>query len=163
MLSVKQKKQNKNLRFFLVRSRMIFAHKRKQCTFIVLHPNKSSSLSYLCKGKWVCSLTFIVSRKIATSLVKCSFSEINASICLWLPRADSRLRNRSSSSSWRTIIACFWGKKINFLVINILRTTTENFKWIRERNRSAVGIYIFNLKIHSTFIRSSLLTNFADP
>lgn len=53
-------------------------------------------------------LTFMVSRRILISRVKCSFSAYKVSICCCTSRLGCRIRIRSSSSSCRTSIACFW-------------------------------------------------------
>lgn len=52
-------------------------------------------------------LTFIVSRSMAISRVRCSFSLYKTSICCCNSTLGPRTLILSSSSSWRTIILCF--------------------------------------------------------
>lgn len=51
--------------------------------------------------------TLMVSLSMAISRVRCSFSANSTSICCCISRLGPRIRSRSSSSSWRTSIACF--------------------------------------------------------
>lgn len=53
------------------------------------------------------SLTFIVSRSMAISRVRCSFSLYKTSICCCISTLGPRILILSSSSSWRTIMLCF--------------------------------------------------------
>lgn len=56
-------------------------------------------------------LTLIVSRSMAISRVRCSFSLYKTSICCCISTLGPRIRILSSSSNCRTIILCFCNRK----------------------------------------------------
>ena len=111
------------------------------CSAISLGPSLSSYIynALVVTVLYTNQLTLIVSFSIATSLVRWSFSNWRLSICALISGLVSLaccLVLTTSSSNWRTSIACFWKRGIRTTFRHFVSFTLEDktfdSKWIQS-------------------------------
>ena len=117
--------------------------------FIKLHLQYSNAL--VVTVLYTNQLTLIVSFSIATSLVRWSFSNWRLSICALISGLVSLaccLVLTTSSSNWRTSIACFWKKGIRTTFSHFVSFTLEDKTFDSKWIQSHTFIRVFLCRFH---------------